>query len=100
MGSVVEFTCSACGFTTGKLSVGWGRAGREAFWGGLGVCPSCRDIAVVDLASRPVDRAGRHDSRRCAKCNGPMTLLEGTSQDIPCPQCARVLARANLGVWN
>ena len=100
MGSLVQFTCPACGFGTGKLSVGWGRAGREAYWGGLGVCPACREVVVVDLASRAPDRAGRHDSRRCPSCSGPVTLLEGTSQDIPCPHCAKVLERANLGVWD
>jgi phage FluMu protein Com len=101
MGSIVEFTCPACNFATGKLSVGWGRAGREAYWGGLGVCPACKEIAVVDLASRPVDQAGRQDSRRCPKCQGLITLLEGMSQDIPCPRCgARALQRGHLGVWN
>jgi hypothetical protein len=33
MGSIVEFNCQGCGFTTGDLRVGWGRAGRTRFWG-------------------------------------------------------------------
>src|SRR5205085_4920438 len=27
MGSIVEFNCRSCGFTSGNLSVGWGKAG-------------------------------------------------------------------------
>ena len=33
MGSIVEFNCRSCGFTSGNLSVGWGKAGRTQVLG-------------------------------------------------------------------
>src|SRR5207245_1250003 len=34
MGSIVEFTCRSCGFTTEHLRVGWGKEGRTRFLAG------------------------------------------------------------------
>jgi hypothetical protein len=93
MGSIVEFNCQSCGFTTGDLRVGWGRAGRTRFWGGLGTCAACKRLSVVDLAAKL-------DTHRCQECQGQLQLLEGMAQDIPCPECTRVLRTTNLGVWN
>ncbi|MFN8546016.1 MAG: hypothetical protein U0807_17685 [Candidatus Binatia bacterium] len=95
MGSLVEYRCTACDFTTGKLTLGWGKAGRGAFWGGLASCPACRDLGVVDLAQ---PRSERRD-RRCTQCNGPLTLLEGIAATVPCPRCGATLRHANLGSW-
>jgi phage FluMu protein Com len=89
MGSIVEFNCQGCGFTTGDLRVGWGRAGRTRFWGGLGVCATCKRLSVVDLAAKL-------DTHRCQECQGQLQLLEGMAQDIPCPECSRVLRTTNL----
>jgi len=93
MGSIVEFSCRSCGFTSGSLSVGWGKAGRTRFWGGLGLCPACKRLSVVDLAAKL-------DMHRCKDCQGQLTLLEGMAQDIPCPSCSTILRSTNLGVWN
>ena len=88
MGSIVEFNCQGCGFTTGDLRVGWGRAGRTRFWGGLGTCAACKRLSVVDLAAKL-------DTHRCQECQGQLQLLEGMAQDIPCPECSRVLRTTN-----
>jgi hypothetical protein len=93
MGSIVEFNCRSCGFTTENLKVGWGKEGRTRFWGGLGVCPACKRLSVVDLSAKL-------DMHRCKECQGQLTLLEGLAQDIPCPECTKTLRSTNLGVWN
>src|SRR5437016_14598642 len=38
MGSIVAYKCPSCSYATEQLSVGWGKAGRAKFWGGLAVC--------------------------------------------------------------
>jgi len=96
MGSVVEYRCAACSFSTGRLSVGWGKAGRASFWGGLALCEACKDLNVIDLADT---RADRRD-RRCATCNGPLKLYEGIAERIACPRCGGALRCANLGSWS
>jgi len=93
MGSIVEFSCPRCGYKSGDLRVGWGREGRTRFWGGLGVCAACKRISVVDLAAKL-------DMHRCDQCQAQLQMLEGTAQDIPCPECTRILRSQNLGVWN
>jgi hypothetical protein len=94
MGSIVEFTCRSCGYSSGSLSVGWGRAGRTRYWGGLGVCATCKRLCVVDLANK-------QDMHRCEECQGALQLLEGLAADIPCPACNGTILRTNnLGVWN
>ena len=80
-------------FTSENLRVGWGKEGRTRFWGGLGLCPACKRLSVVDLSAKL-------DMHRCKECQGQLTLLEGLSQDIPCPECTKVLRSTNLGVWN
>src|SRR6185295_9783714 len=72
MGSIVEFNCRSCGFTTENLRVGWGKEGRTRFWGGLGVCPTCKRLSVVDLAAKL-------DMHRCKECQGQVTWLDGLS---------------------
>ena len=93
MGTIVEFNCQGCGFTSGSLSVGWGKAGRTRFWGGLSLCPACKRLSVVDLATK-------QDVHRCPECQGQLQLLEGLAQDIPCPACSKILRSKSLGVWN
>jgi hypothetical protein len=55
MGSIVELNCKTCGYSSGNLSVGWGRAGRtrEECQGALQLleglaqdipCPSCNTV--------------------------------------------------------
>src|SRR5437867_3513390 len=56
MGSIVAYKCPSCSYATEELSVGWGKAGRAKFWGGLaGTRP-------IDLCTVPmhavVERAG------------------------------------------
>jgi len=95
MGSVLEYRCPACAFASGRLSVGWGKAGRAAFWGGLALCPACQEVCVVDLADvRPDQR-----EHRCERCKGPLKLLAGTSERFHCPQCATPLKQVALGSW-
>ncbi len=93
MGSIVEFNCPGCGYTSGHLRVGWGREGRSRFWGGLGVCATCKRLSVVDLAAKK-------DPHRCQECEAQLQLLEGLAQDIACPACRRTLRSKNLGIWN
>jgi len=93
MGSIVEFRCGGCGFTSGELRLGWGKEGRARFWGGLGHCPTCKRLSVVDLASK-------QDMHRCQECQGQLQLLEGMAQDIPCPACSKILRTQNVSVWN
>ena len=71
MGSIVEFNCRSCGFTTENLRVGWGKEGRTRFWGGLGLCPACKRLSVVDLSAKL-------DMHRCKECQGQLTLLGRT----------------------
>jgi phage FluMu protein Com len=96
MGSIVTYTCGACSFATEQLSVGWGKAGRAAYWGGLALCPECKDITALNLGE---SRADRRD-RRCSRCNAPLRLIEGTSERIPCPRCGQPLRQATLGTWS
>jgi predicted RNA-binding Zn-ribbon protein involved in translation (DUF1610 family) len=96
MGSIVEYRCPVCGFATGRLSVGWGKAGRASFWGGLALCDACKDLSVVDLADTRTDRR----DRRCAKCNGVLKLFDGTADRVRCPHCTNTLRCANLGGWS
>jgi hypothetical protein len=95
MGSVVEYRCDACAFSTGKLSVGWGKAGRGRYWGGLARCTPCKAVEVVDLSSAEPDFGGR----RCGHCGGSVTLLDGMSTRIPCPRCNVPMEHARLGSW-
>jgi len=96
MGSIVAYKCAACTFATEQLSVGWGKAGRARFWGGLAVCAECKELTVVNLAEA---RADRRD-RRCARCNAPLKLIEGTAERIACPRCGHALRHAVLGSWD
>ena len=95
MGSVVEYRCTSCAFTTGRLSIGWGKPGRQAFWGSLAACGECKQFSVVNLTNRSVDRK---DSR-CEKCNGLLTLFEGISVNIPCPYCRSAMRHGALETW-
>ena len=95
MGSVVEYRCATCTFATGRLSLGWGKAGRSSYWGGLALCEACKELSVVDLADmRPQDR-----DRRCKRCRGLLRLLEGIAQDVGCPRCGSVLRHSTAGAW-
>ena len=96
MGSVVEYRCGTCTFSSGRLSVGWGKAGRQRFWGALAHCHDCKKLDVVDLTVRSQDRNGEH---RCAQCNAPLKILEGLSVAIPCPRCSTPMQHAPLGTW-
>jgi hypothetical protein len=96
MGSIVEYRCGGCTFSTGRLSVGWGKAGRASFWGGLAVCEACKDLTVIDLADTRTERR----DRRCAQCNGPLKLFDGIVQRIGCPRCGVPLRCATLGSWS
>ena len=35
MGSLVVYRCGSCSFATDRLQIGWGKAGRARYWGGL-----------------------------------------------------------------
>ena len=96
MGSVVAYRCPTCGFATEQLSIGWGKAGRARFWGGLALCVACKDIVVVNLADSRTDRR----DQKCTRCNGPLKLIEGTADSIPCPQCAKPFRAAIVGSWS
>jgi len=95
MGSVVEYRCPACTFSTGKLSLGWGKAGRARYWGGLALCEACKQLSVVDLADARLDQR----DRRCQHCRTPLKLLEGIAQQVACPQCGKALRYSTLGSW-
>jgi ribosomal protein S27E len=97
MGSVVEFRCRVCTFSTERLSIGWGKAGRQRYWGALARCTPCQTIGVVDLS---VTQSDRFRDRRCTHCNGPLTVFEGISETIPCPRCSTSMHHAPLGMWN
>lgn len=94
MGSIVEYRCGTCAFSTGQLSVGWGKPGRQEFWGGLARCNPCKKIGVVNLTGTQAD-----SDRRCVECNGPLTLHEGTSVAIQCPHCGASMKHAAIGTW-
>ena len=94
MGSIVEYRCDACTFATGSLSIGWGKAGRQEFWGALATCSPCKKIGVVDLTTTQVRRGSR-----CGECDGPLTLHEGISKNMECPQCVSSMRHAALGTW-
>jgi predicted RNA-binding Zn-ribbon protein involved in translation (DUF1610 family) len=95
MGSVVEYRCPACAFSSGRLSLGWGKAGRTSYWGGLALCEACKTLSVVDLADTRSDRR----DRRCGQCQGLLKLLEGIAHTLGCPQCGKELAHAPLESW-
>ena len=78
MGSLVEYRCPTCRYDTGKLSVGWGKAGRASYWGGLALCTACKSLGVVDLSDTRTDRR----DRRCAHCNGPLKLIDLIGLDV------------------
>jgi len=96
MGSVIEYRCGQCQYTTGPLRVGWGKAGRGAFWGAVGFCPACKELISVDLSDPRVER---RSDRRCSRCNGPVKVVEGTEM-ARCPQCGAPLKRAPQGTWD
>ena len=96
MGSLVEYRCATCNYSSGKLTVGWGKAGRASYWGGLALCDACKELRVVDLSDA---RAVRRD-RRCAHCNGPLKMVEGIAERVACPQCSAPLTPMNLGSWS
>ena len=95
MGSYVAYRCNGCGFATERLSIGWGKSGRDEYWGGLALCPACKELTAVNLAQRP---AGRGD-RRCTRCQGPLKLIEASVDTMPCPHCGKATSRSTLGVW-
>ncbi len=96
MGSVVEYRCPACAFSSGRLSLGWGKAGRASYWGGLALCEGCKALSVVDLA---VTQSDRRD-RRCERCHGLLKLLEGIAEELGCPQCGKTLRHSTIGSWD
>lgn len=96
MGSLVEYRCPTCKYESGTLQVGWGKAGRARYWGGLALCAACRQVMVVDLSDTKVDRR----DRRCATCNGPVKLLEGIAERVGCPHCGAALVPENRGGWS
>lgn len=96
MGSVVEYHCAACTFSSGHLSIGWGKAGRQSFWGALARCNPCKKLGVVDLTVR---RDDLRDERRCGQCNAPLTILEGISVAVTCPRCNTPMHHASVGTW-
>ncbi len=95
MGSRVRFRCEKCAFGTDELAVGWGKAGRDSYWGGLAHCPECRALTVVNLAEA---RANKRD-HRCPTCKGLLKLIDGTSERVPCPKCGGGLDQVVLGSW-
>lgn len=97
LGSIVEYRCEVCAFSSGELRLGWGKAGRASFWGGLVRCDACRQLSVAHITTAR-DSANR-DSH-CAKCRGLLTRLEGTSVGIPCPRCRQTLRHKTIGTWN
>lgn len=97
MGSVVEYRCGACTFSSGELRIGWGKSGRAAFWGGLARCEPCGEIGVANIAMR---RARDAIDPRCATCGGLVHLLEGTSVRVPCPRCHRALDFKTVATWS
>lgn len=95
MGAIVEFHCPACVFSTGRLSIGWGKAGRSQFWGGLARCEPCKEVGVVDLSTPEPNSRGR----RCVHCGGQLLLVEGTQTGVPCPLCGVPMDQQRLGAW-
>jgi len=95
MGSVVSYRCPACSFATENLQVGWGKAGRAKFWGGLALCVACKELMIVNLAESRVERR----EQKCSRCNGPLKLLEGTADTIACPRCGKSLRHTLVGSW-
>ena len=95
MGSVVEYRCEACQFSSGRLSLGWGRAGRDQYWGALALCEHCKELSVIDLSKSRPERL----DVRCKQCRGLLKRLEGIAERLPCPQCGHVLPPSTLGSW-
>jgi hypothetical protein len=96
LGSVVQYRCGACSFSSGELRLGWGKAGRASFWGGLFRCDPCGELTVSHIAAR----GNTNREPRCAKCGGLLAPLEGTSVTIPCPGCRRMLRHETVGTWD
>jgi Mu-like prophage protein Com len=97
VGSVVEYRCEACTFSSGALRIGWGKSGQANFWGGLVRCDLCSELGVADIAAAR-DRTSR--DLRCGHCGGLLTRLEGTSVSVPCPRCRSALRHQTLGTWS
>ena len=95
MGSIVTYRCSNCSYATEQLKVGWGKSGRASYWGGLALCGECAELTAVNLAERRTDQR----DRRCARCNAPLKMLEGTAEGIACPRCRSSLQHARVGDW-
>lgn len=96
MGSIVEFHCSSCRYSTEPLQIGWGKAGRASYWAGLASCPTCGRIGVADISRKPSAR----EEPRCGQCGTGLTLLDGTAAAVPCPRCRRTLTHQTLGSWS
>ena len=96
MGSVVEYRCAGCTFSTGHLSLGWGKAGRASFWGGLALCGTCKALRVVNLSDKRPD--GRDP--RCPECQGMLKLFEGMVEQIRCPHCGAPMRHTTVGSWS
>jgi len=97
LGSVVEYRCVACSFSSGELRLGWGKSGRSSFWGGLVRCDPCGELGVMDIAA---SRASTDRELHCANCRGLLTLIEGTSVSVPCPRCRATLRYETVGTWS
>lgn len=95
MGSIVEYRCPSCAFATGELSIGWGKAGRASFWGGLARCEPCKTVGVVDLSRKGVG----YGDRKCQDCGRGLVVLEGTFVSVTCPRCSVPMNHATLGTW-
>jgi len=96
MGSVVAYRCGACTYATQQMQIGWGKAGRARYWGGLALCPACKEIEVVNLSESRGDRR----ETKCTRCNGPIRLIEGMADAIACPKCGKALQQSALGSWS
>ncbi|MGH7803150.1 MAG: hypothetical protein ACREQJ_02280 [Candidatus Binatia bacterium] len=95
MGSVVEYRCSGCHFRSGDLAIGWGKAGRARFWGGLARCGGCKELGVVDL-----NIGTRVQDRRCGRCDAPLAMIEGMSASVGCPRCELPMEFATVKLWS
>lgn len=96
MGSLVEYHCPTCRYASGTLRVGWGKAGRAQYWGGVALCASCRAVRCVDLA----EGRGERRDRRCPDCGGPVRVLEGLAERVACPYCGATLVAETRGSWS
>ena len=96
MGSLVEYRCPACRYRSGALRIGWGKAGRAEYWGGLAACPACKTILCLNLSDTGADRR----DRRCSECGRPVRLLEGIAERIACPRCGADLMAERQESWS